>query len=247
MLGYDRIPPTPGAMTERLRQRNRNPGRGRPARRLARRARLQRSRSATAFVDPSLQAAIDPGASPVTLANPIASDLAVLRTSLWPGLLAAARHNLSHQRMRLKLFEIGSEFSATADGVRETAALAGLLMGTRAPEHWDGAGQNLDFFDAKGDFGGLAGPNRTRRRIRFRARRSSGVATRASRAHHAGRARRSAGSGRCTRDLQGMLDRRRETIVFALQLDATFATTVPAFQTCLQVPVHPSRPRDRRR
>ena len=111
MVGYDRIPPTPGTATERLG--------------LATETRVTGDRLADillargyseaitySFVDPKAEKAVDPNASPVALANPIASDLAVLRTSLWPGLLGAARHNLSHQRTRLKLFELGRKTRA---------------------------------------------------------------------------------------------------------------------------------------
>ncbi len=107
------------------------------------------------FVDAALDALVSPRAIRASLANPIASDMAVLRSSLWPGLIAAARENLSHQRARFKLFEIGQQFEAVGAGVRETAVVAGLAVGSRAPEHWDGQSPDVDFFDVKGDLEAL--------------------------------------------------------------------------------------------
>jgi phenylalanyl-tRNA synthetase beta chain len=39
-----------------------------------------------AFVDPALQNKLFPGVQTPALSNPIASDMAVMRASLWPGL-----------------------------------------------------------------------------------------------------------------------------------------------------------------
>ena len=94
---------------------------------------------------------MNPGAASVELANPISSDMAVLRRSLWPGLIDAARRNVAHQRQRLRLFEIGPQFLAAGQGVTQTAVVAGLALGARSAEHWDGAGPEVDYFDVKGD------------------------------------------------------------------------------------------------
>src|SRR5690606_25265663 len=66
------------------------------------------------FVDPDLDRAITPDADRIELANPISSDLAVMRSSLWPGLLDAARQNLARQQNRMKLFEMGRQFASGA-------------------------------------------------------------------------------------------------------------------------------------
>src|SRR4029077_7820804 len=107
------------------------------------------------FVDAALDELVSPRANRASLANPIASDMAVLRSSLWPGLILTARENLSHQRARFKLFEIGPQFAADGAGVRETAVVAGLAIGSRTPEHWGGQVPELDFFDVKGDLEAL--------------------------------------------------------------------------------------------
>jgi phenylalanyl-tRNA synthetase beta subunit len=63
-----------------------------------------------AFVDPALQRQLFGEQPAVELANPIAADLSVMRSSLLPGLLAVARENLRRQQQRLRLFEIATRF-----------------------------------------------------------------------------------------------------------------------------------------
>ena len=218
----------------------------RPARRLARRARLQRSHHLR-FVDPALEAAIDPGALSRCAGEPDRErpgGAAHARSG--PACCTAARHNLSHQRSAFKLFEIGPEFAADGGRRARDRGARGLAIGSRAPEHWDGAGPKRRFLRRQGRLEALLAAHRVRRRIRFRAGDSSRVAPRASRAHRAGRAgrrlaRRAApGSAEharsATRD-----DRVRAATRCDLRDDGA---RVPGL---LEVPVDPTRPRDRRR
>jgi len=103
------------------------------------------------FVDEELEEAINPGVTPVRLANPISQELGVLRRSLWPGLLVTAKQNLSRQQTRLRLFEVGAQFAWEGEGVRETNVLAGLALGRHWPEHWGTEDREVDFFDVKAD------------------------------------------------------------------------------------------------
>lgn len=112
-----------------------------------------------AFVDPGLQRLLLNEQAAIELANPIAADLAVMRGSLWPGLITAARENLRRQQLRVRLFELGVQFkrgtagkgTGLVGGYREQKVLAGLAMGTRLPEQWASDREPLDFFDIKGD------------------------------------------------------------------------------------------------
>src|SRR4029077_13017076 len=61
-----------------------------------------------AFVDPQLQARLFPDRPALAISNPIASDLAVMRVSLWPGLLRAAQENQHRHQDRIRLFEHGT-------------------------------------------------------------------------------------------------------------------------------------------
>ena len=54
-----------------------------------------------AFVDPALQKRLFPDTDGLPLANPIASDLSVMRVSLWPALLRAALENQRRQQDRV--------------------------------------------------------------------------------------------------------------------------------------------------
>ncbi len=103
------------------------------------------------FVDEALADAVNPGAHHLRLTNPLSSEMGVMRHSLWPGLLVAAHHNLSRQQARVRLFEIGSQFTRAGDDVRESRVLAGFAMGGNRPEHWEGNNREVDFFDVKSD------------------------------------------------------------------------------------------------
>jgi phenylalanyl-tRNA synthetase beta chain len=109
-----------------------------------------------AFIDPALQRALFDDIAAIELTNPIAADMAVMRNSLWPGLLRAARENLRRQQQRVRLFEIGNRFLLDQDGrYREQKMLAGLVLGSRLPEQWGTPAAAVDFFDLKGDLEAL--------------------------------------------------------------------------------------------
>ena len=103
------------------------------------------------FVDPRLQQALDPEQTPLVLANPISSDMAVMRTSLWPGLMQALLYNYNRQQDRIRLFEIGTRFRRQGQQVREEVVVAGVVMGSLVPEQWAEAERETDFFDVKKD------------------------------------------------------------------------------------------------
>jgi len=103
------------------------------------------------FVDPRLQQALDPEHPPLILANPISSDMAAMRTSLWPGLMQALLYNHNRQQERVRLFEIGTRFRRQGQQVREEVVVAGVVMGHPVPEQWAEAERETDFFDVKMD------------------------------------------------------------------------------------------------
>ncbi len=98
-------------------------------------------------------ARLDDGVIP--LANPLSSDMNVLRPSLLPGLLDALRHNLNHKNEDVALFEIGHVFlRETSNGVgpREERHLAIALTGRRDPLFWGGEAREdrTGIYDLKG-------------------------------------------------------------------------------------------------
>ncbi len=108
-----------------------------------------------AFVDPALQGSLFPAQQALRLANPIAADLAVMRVSLWPGLLKVAMENLSRQQDRVRLFERGTVFLQQGGTVRELLRVGGIAFGPRVPEQWAAGREPVDFFDLKADFTAL--------------------------------------------------------------------------------------------
>ncbi|MDE2220236.1 MAG: phenylalanine--tRNA ligase subunit beta, partial [Gammaproteobacteria bacterium] len=108
------------------------------------------------FTDPVLQTKLCGTATAVRVRNPIATNLAVMRASLWPGLLLAARENLRRQRERVRLFEIATQFHHGQDGaVLERRMIAGVVVGPRLPEQWGSPREPADFHDLKADVGAL--------------------------------------------------------------------------------------------
>jgi phenylalanyl-tRNA synthetase beta chain len=91
--------------------------------------------------------------TPVPLANPLSSDMNVLRPSLLPGLLDALKHNLSHKNYDVALFEIGRTFQLNNEGsVLERRRVAIALTGQRHPLFWSGEERDAkyDLHDLKG-------------------------------------------------------------------------------------------------
>lgn len=119
-----------------------------------------------AFVEPGFQSALFPDVAAHTLSNPISSDLAVMRLSLWPGLIKAALENQRRQQLRLRLMEHGVVFPV---GAPESDRIAGLAMGSRWPEQWGGAREPVEFFDVRADVAALLSLAAAAQEIRFEA------------------------------------------------------------------------------
>ena len=104
------------------------------------------------FTEPKLQSLLDPEQSTLPLVNPIAPELGVMRTTLWTGLVNAAKYNLSRQQQRVRFFEIGLCFLQQNDSLQQLLKLGGIVLGTVYPEQW-GIKQKkaIDFFDIKHD------------------------------------------------------------------------------------------------
>ncbi len=88
----------------------------------------------------------------VALANPLSSDMNVLRPSLLPGLLDSLRHNLSRKNNDVALFEIGRVFTNVNGQPKEERRVAFALTGARAVTFWSGNERDAkcDVFDLKG-------------------------------------------------------------------------------------------------
>jgi phenylalanyl-tRNA synthetase beta chain len=103
------------------------------------------------FVSAELQDLVDPGCAVLQLANPLSAELAIMRTSLWPGLLQTLCYNQARQQERVRIFESGLRFRMGTDGLDQTPGIAGLITGRTEPEQWGLTGRPVDFFDLKAD------------------------------------------------------------------------------------------------
>ena len=90
----------------------------------------------------------------VVLANPLSSDMDVLRPSLLPGLIHSLRHNVSRKNYDVALFEIGRVFTNVNGVTKENRSVAIALTGQRALPFWSGDDRDAKF-DAP-DLKGLA-------------------------------------------------------------------------------------------
>ncbi|WP_137191696.1 phenylalanine--tRNA ligase subunit beta [Stenotrophomonas rhizophila] len=113
-----------------------------------------------AFVDAGLLGQWQLHADVVALANPLSAELAVMRPSLLPGLVATLGRNAARQLGRVRLFELGRSFHPQAgEGTPaplETQRVAAAVCGDADPQQWGLATRKVDFHDLKGDLESLA-------------------------------------------------------------------------------------------
>jgi len=107
------------------------------------------------FVDAKSDSALSGVESELVLSNPISSEMSVMRSSLFPGMLTAAAANASRQQDRIRLFEFGKSFHGTLADHNEVVRIAGLAIGSTLPEQWGVKSQFVDFFDIKSDVSAL--------------------------------------------------------------------------------------------
>ena len=102
------------------------------------------------FISNEMHDLVDPDAKKILLQNPISDDMAVMRSSLWSGLIDTAKSNMRRGHHNARFFELGLCFSGTdVDG--QVQKIAGIISGNRHNLQWAGADREVDFFDAKSD------------------------------------------------------------------------------------------------
>lgn len=109
------------------------------------------------FVDLSWERDLLGNATPVALKNPIASNLSVMRSGLWGGLLDTLSYNLNRKQDRVRLFEVGAVYAAKDGGYTEHTRISGLAYGDASPEQWAEPARLVDFYDIKADVERLTG------------------------------------------------------------------------------------------
>ncbi len=155
--GYDKVPATLPASAATLRA----PSETRVADAALRRQLIARDYLEAltfAFVDTRQLQAWRMEEGSIALANPLSAELAVMRTSLLPGLAEALARNAARQQSRVRLFELGNVFHATSDAPLHTQRIAAIACGAAAEEQWGDADWKRagDVFDLKGDLDALA-------------------------------------------------------------------------------------------
>ncbi len=124
-----------------------------------------------AFVEEKWERDFAANDNPIRLLNPIASQLAVMRSTLIGGLLDKVRYNLNRKAARVRLFEVGRVFlrnAGTGDGGLTVAGydqpmrVAGIACGPAFEEQWGVPTRPVDFFDIKGDVEALLHPRQAR-------------------------------------------------------------------------------------
>ncbi len=123
------------------------------------------------FVDANLEHDFCANEAPVALANPIASQMSVMRSSLIGGMVANLISNRNRRLERVRVFEIGRCFLRVDEsqppqdaemtpiaGFQQPRRVAALAAGSAAPEQWGVSPRPVDFFDAKADVEALLSP-----------------------------------------------------------------------------------------
>ncbi|MDA8255347.1 MAG: phenylalanine--tRNA ligase subunit beta [Betaproteobacteria bacterium] len=117
------------------------------------------------FVEAAWETDFAGNAAAVVLANPIASQMGVMRSTLIGGLVGTLVANRKRQTERVRIFELGRCFKRDAAagpvaGFDQPLRLAGLAAGSALPEQWGAAATRVDFYAVKADVEALFAPRR---------------------------------------------------------------------------------------
>ncbi len=166
IYGFEKIPARPPVATSEMRATNET----RRSIHDVRHALAARDYAETvnfSFVDAEWEQDFAGNDHPIRLLNPIASQLSVMRTTLFGSLISVLRHNLNRRADRVRLFEAGRVFltdasakagELTVEGYVQPKRVGALAYGPALDEQWGVATRAVDFFDVKGDLEALFAP-----------------------------------------------------------------------------------------
>jgi len=166
IYGFERIPARPPVAENAMRPTN-EPRRSSHVVRHALAARDYHEVINFAFVEEKWERDFAANDNPIRLLNPIASQLAVMRSTLIGGLVEKVRYNLNRKASRVRMFEVGGVFHRDGSvkdgglavaGYRQPMVAAGIAYGPAFEEQWGVPTRNVDFFDVKGDVEALFHP-----------------------------------------------------------------------------------------
>lgn len=156
LYGYDNVPTRPPVSGQSMLGQ---PGTVRPvvAVKLAMAARGYQEMVSYAFVEEKWEADFAGNTAPIRLINPIASQMSVMRSTLFGGLVSTLSANLNRKQERVRLFEVARVFQGTSAN-QQPERLAGLAFGPVLPEQWGSKAARVDFYDVKADLEALLAP-----------------------------------------------------------------------------------------
>ncbi len=123
------------------------------------------------FVEERWEHELAGNAEPIRVLNPIASPLAVMRSSLIGSLVNVLRFNLARRAGRVRIFEAGRVYArdpsvadsdASVAGLSQPMRVAALAYGPAQTLQWGTRERAIDFFDIKGDVELLLAPRGAR-------------------------------------------------------------------------------------
>lgn len=166
IYGFEKIPARPPVAANEMRATNETQ-RSIHALRHALAARDYAETVNFSFVDESWERDFAGNEAPVRVLNPIASQMSVMRTTLFGSLINVLRHNLNRRADRVRVFEAGRVFlrdtsvpasEMTVEGYAQPKRIGALAYGPAADEQWGLATRAVDFFDVKADVEALFAP-----------------------------------------------------------------------------------------
>ena len=112
------------------------------------------------FVDRAWEQDFHDNQAPITLANPIASQMAVMRSSLIGGLVSMVAYNLNHKQSRVRVFETGRCFLAEQGGYAQPWRIGAIACGSAVEDQWGVRPlRQVDYYDVKADVETLFQPH----------------------------------------------------------------------------------------
>ncbi|AZN35460.1 phenylalanine--tRNA ligase subunit beta [Iodobacter ciconiae] len=158
LFGYDNIPVAP-SVSRQVMLPQRGDRREKAALKSILVARDYFEAISYAFVEEKWEVDFLGNTSPIKLLNPIASQMSVMRSGLFGGLISALQGNQKRKQERVRLFELARVFNSTAADA-QPEKIAGLAWGCRSAEQWGEAKQHVDFYDVKADVEALLAPRK---------------------------------------------------------------------------------------
>lgn len=239
IYGFDRIPANPPVAASEMRSTQE----GRRSQHVVRHAIAARDYQETvgfSFVDVEWEADFAGNDNPIKLLNPIASHLAVMRSTMIGSLISVTRYNLNRKASRVRVFEIGRTYhrdntiasgELAVGGYRQPLTVAALAYGPVCDEQWGVASRQVDYFDVKGDLEALLAP-RTARFVKAE-----------HPALHPGRSaavevdgKRVGWIGELHPRWQQKYDLPHAPVIFEIEADALFARDVPSYEEISKFP-----------